>query len=132
MFRSALLDYTVTVEHDSAIIAKAVASVSHADENGIQNVTVKLINFGGAKADVQVALDGFAPIENGTLRLEILSGAIKSTAGQATVGGFDVRTGKKIRQEPIDGFYLAALTANQSFSNITNFLSSFFSLSSQT
>ena len=79
MFRSALLDYTVTVEHDSAIIAKAVASVSHADENGIQNVTVKLINFGGAKADVQVALDGFAPIENGTLRLEILSGAINDT-----------------------------------------------------
>ena len=77
MFRDALLDHTIEVEH-SGTLAKAVASASPPVE-GIINVSLKLINYAAHETDVQVKLTGFGDVVDGSVRVEILTGKENDT-----------------------------------------------------
>merc|ERR1712080_124063 len=65
MFRDALLDQSIHVSRNSPSVAKAVASMSLPHDGGVaQNLSLKLINFGGPSAEVIVELDGFGDVDS--------------------------------------------------------------------
>ena len=80
MFRDALLDQTIETRHGHPSIAKAVASISR-PVDGILNVSMKLINYGGhaPASDVEVKLDGFGDVLGAIVQVETLSGSANDT-----------------------------------------------------